>query len=288
MLTLEELLNQTAVNTTEILTKSETVVKDTPENWKPKEAVTNARLVSFKYKEKQVPYAEVKVHYAKNKANKTLAVFICPKTDGHECVMCNFGWNEYNEAKKNGSKDKSFKRFLPTTESVSLIIERDTEEKDFTGEPGYPVLKCFKFPNKVREQIDQFLGDPEYGDITHLTKGTDIKINYNQAAAKEQLLSLTVTAARSSSPIFNKKFASVESDFETFRDVYEKMMENKCNPLSRYSVLSSSEILDVLGKMSEENSDREEVESHAAANSDNSNASEADKMAQLKKELSMF
>lgn len=287
MLTLEELLAQTAVNTTELLApKEEEKKEDGPEHWKPKNEVTPSRLVSFEHEGKMVPFAEVNVHYVKNKAGKIIKVFRCPnkKKYDQDCPMCLFGWGEYKRLKDLGSKDKAFKRFLPSQESVSLFIDRETEEAEF-NKLGYPVLKCFKYPNKVKEMIEAFLKDPEYGDISHLTKGTDIKINYSEAQAKLQQLSLTVTAARSSSPIFNKKFADVEKDQATFIEVYQNMMKNACDPFSRFETLNSDQILEVMRSMSEETSDKEEVEQHSGTAENN--ASEEDKMNALKRDLAL-
>lgn len=288
MLTLEELLNQTTVNTTEVLNSNKEDKKEveTPENWKPKNATTPARIVSFLHEGKMVPYAEIEAHYVKNKSKKMLGVFVCPKKlKGQECPMCTFGWDEYNKAKKLGSKDKEFKRFLPSREYVALVIERDTEEDDF-AKTGYPILKSWKFPTKVREQIDVFLADAEYNDITHLTKGTDIKINFNKQLAEEGQLATSVTAARSSSPIFNKKYADAEKDFQTFYEVYQNMTKNACDPFGRFEVVDTDKIFDYLKRMSEETSDKKEVE-HAAEAPTDSNLSEEAKMLALQKELSM-
>lgn len=284
MLTLEQLLEQTAVKTEEFLKPKEAKKENFPHDWKPENALTNARLVSFQHQGQNVPFAEVHVHYAKDKNKKVIAVFICPKKmEGKDCPMCDFGWSEYNHAKSLNIKDQSFKRFLPSKEYVSLIIERETEEVDFHS-VGYPVLKCFKFPNKVKEQIELLLKDPDYGDITHLIQGTDIKINFSKEAADSGNLSLTVQAARTSSPIFNKKFADANSDFEAFKDAYTKMVQNQCDPFARFGRLDANGIYEVLKKMRDETSDKEEVEANVSTESD-SNASEEAKMVALQKEL---
>ncbi len=288
MLTLEQLLEQTSVNTEEFLKpkpKEDKKDQETPENWKPKNALTNARVVSTQFNGKNVPYIETHVHYVKNKSKKTIGVFLCPKRMfGKECPMCDFGWSEYNENKKLGIKSDEFKRFLPSKEYVALIIDRETEENEFST-IGHPVLKCFKFPNKVREQIDLLMVDPDYKDITNLSKGTDLKINFNKEAADAGNLSLTVRAsATAGTPIFNRKFADAEKDFDVFRDVYTKMIENKCNPLGRFNQLDSNGIFDLLKKMKEETSDKEEVEAHPV---EDVNLSEEAKMAALQKELNM-
>lgn len=282
MLTLEQLLEQTAVKTDEFLKPKEGKKENLPQDWKPENALTNARMVSFPFKGQNVPFAEVHVHYAKNKQKKVIAVFLClKKMEGKDCPMCDFGWSEYNAAKAANIKNDTFKRFLPSKEYVSLIIERETEEADFHS-VGYPVLKCFKFPNKVKDQIELLLKDPDYGDITHLIKGTDIKINFNKEAADSGNLSLTIQAARTSSPIFNKRFADASVDFETFREVYTKMLENKCDPFGRFERLDQNGIFEVLKKMRDETSDKEEVEQNAT---ENSNVSEEAKMLALQKEL---
>jgi hypothetical protein len=133
--------------------------------WKPKPGKQVVRIVPYKFSPEN-PFMELKFHYGINE--KT---YLSPDTFGRPDPIVEFS----NRLKKTGDKEdwKTGRKMEPKMRTYAPVIVR--------GEEGEGV-KFWGFGKQVYENILSIIDDPDYGDITDLTNGRDIVVEFKEAA----------------------------------------------------------------------------------------------------------
>ena len=132
--------------------------------WKPKPGKQLLRIVPYKY-EPDNPFIELKFHYNIN--NKT---YLSPDSFGRPDPIVEFS----NRLKKTGSKEdwQMGRKMEPKMRTFAPVIVR--------GEEGEGV-KFWGFGKQVYQELLSIISDPDFGDITDLTGGRDIVVEFKTA-----------------------------------------------------------------------------------------------------------
>jgi hypothetical protein len=132
--------------------------------WKPKPGKQVVRIVPYKYVPEN-PFIELKFHYNIN--NKT---YLSPDSFGRPDPIVEFA----NRLKKTGSKEdwQMGRKMEPKMRTFAPVIVR--------GEEGEGV-KFWGFGKQVYQELLSIISDPDFGDITDLTNGRDIVVEFKPA-----------------------------------------------------------------------------------------------------------
>lgn len=132
--------------------------------WKPVKGKQVVRIVPYKFNPEN-PFIELKFHYGL--AGKT---YISPDTFGRPDPVVEFA----NKLKKTGDKEdwKKGRALEPKLRTYVPIIVRGQESEG---------VKFWGFGKQVYEEILKIIDDPEYGDITDLTTGRDVTVEFTEA-----------------------------------------------------------------------------------------------------------
>lgn len=132
--------------------------------WKPS-GKHIIRIVPYKFSPEN-PFIELKFHY--NLSGKT---YISPDTFGRPDPIVEFA----NKLKKRGTKDewKQGKNLEPKLRIYTPIIVRGEESEG---------VKFWGFGKQVYEDILNIINDPDYGDITDLTNGRDVVVEFKEGS----------------------------------------------------------------------------------------------------------
>jgi gp32 DNA binding protein like len=132
--------------------------------WKPVKGKQVIRIVPYKFNPEN-PFIELKFHYGL--AGKT---YISPDTFGRPDPVVEFA----NKLKKTGDKEdwKKGRALEPKLRTYVPIIVRGQENEG---------VKFWGFGKTVYEDLLSIIDDAEYGDITDLTAGHDIVVEFKEA-----------------------------------------------------------------------------------------------------------
>ena len=132
--------------------------------WKPKPGKQVVRIVPYKY-EPDNPFIELKFHYNIN--NKT---YLSPDSFGRPDPIVEFS----NRLKKTGSKEdwQMGRKMEPKMRTFAPVIVRG---EDHEG------VKFWGFGKQVYQELLSIISDPDFGDITDLTNGRDIVVEFKTA-----------------------------------------------------------------------------------------------------------
>jgi hypothetical protein len=133
--------------------------------WKPTPGKQVVRIVPYKFCPDN-PFIELKFHY--NLGGKT---YISPDSFGRPDPIVEFA----NKLKKTGDKEdwKTGRSLEPKMRTYAPVIVRGQESEG---------VKFWGFGKQVYEEILNIINDPDYGDITDLTNGRDITVEFKEAA----------------------------------------------------------------------------------------------------------
>jgi hypothetical protein len=132
--------------------------------WKPKPGKQIVRIVPYKYQPDN-PFIELKFHYGIN--NKT---YLSPDSFNRPDPIVEFS----NRLKKTGSKEdwRTGRNMEPKMRTFAPVLVR--------GEEGEGV-RFWGFGKQVYQEILSIMADPDYGDITDLSMGKDIVVEFKTA-----------------------------------------------------------------------------------------------------------
>lgn len=135
--------------------------------WKPKEGIQNVRIVPYKFNPDS-PFIELQFYY--NLGGK------------HYLAPCTFGKPDpiqetVETLRSSGSNEEKAiaAKLVPTTRTYAPVIVRGEEDKG---------VRFWGFGVQVYKQLLKLITDPEWGDITSLTEGNDIKIEFHKVSKK--------------------------------------------------------------------------------------------------------
>ena len=132
--------------------------------WKPKPGKQVVRIVPYKYSPEN-PFIELKFHYNIN--NKT---YLSPDSFGRPDPIVEFS----NRLKKTGSKEdwQMGRKMEPKMRTFAPVIVRGEEHEG---------VKFWGFGKQVYQELLSIISDPDFGDITDLTSGRDIVVEFKTA-----------------------------------------------------------------------------------------------------------
>ena len=135
--------------------------KRTDNLWKPKPGSNQVRIVPYQH-DKDNPFLELFFHYDLGKRN-----YLSPVTYGESDPVVEFA----DKLKSTGNSDdwKLSKKLEPKMRVYVPVVVR--------GEEGDGV-KFWGFGKQVYTELLGFIADPDYGDITDLSAGRDIVVEF--------------------------------------------------------------------------------------------------------------
>ena len=136
--------------------------------WKPEEGTQVIRIVA---PEDGDPFRDYMYHYRLGTEGKT--TFISPRSFGQKDPIAEFGnklWNEGTDDSKEMAR-----KFFPRMRVFAPVVVRGEEEKG---------VRIWGFSKTTYEALLRLVIDPEYGDITDVHTGTDIRVDYGKKAGQ--------------------------------------------------------------------------------------------------------
>jgi len=152
--------------------------------WKPTEGKTEIRIVPWKDNPSN-PFIELYFHYLGNKT------YLSPTSYGNRDPIAEFA----DALASGGTKDDyaQARPFRPKLRTYIPIIVRGEESKG---------VRFYSFGKTVYTDILAIIADPDYGDITDVTSGTDLVLEYIPQEKSDTSFSKTlVRAKRNPSPL---------------------------------------------------------------------------------------
>lgn len=209
--------------------------------WKPSPGKQVVRIVPYKFNVEN-PFIELKFHYGLN--GKT---YLSPDSFNRPDPIVEFS----NKLKKSGDKEewKFGKKIEPKMRTFVPVLVR--------GEEGQGV-RFWGFGKNVYQEILSIISDPDYGDITDVTNGRDIVVEFK--TAEETGKSFPETSIRVKP---NTSTAVPPSD----KDLIAKL-SNQTNILELFPELSYDELKGVMEAWLHSSDNNEEVSPSAAASSE--------------------
>jgi hypothetical protein len=131
--------------------------------FKPEEGETTIRIVPLK-SDPTNPFIQVYFHY--NLGGKT---YLSPLTYGERDPIAEFSDALIAEGGLSKDEFKAAKRFFPTLRTYVPIVVRGKEAEG---------VKYWAFGKQIFEQLLKIMTDEEYGDITDVLTGTDLKLTF--------------------------------------------------------------------------------------------------------------
>ena len=189
------------------LNKLQTSTQRTSNLWRPEPGKNQIRLVPYQYN-KDNPFTEMYFHYNVGKRNH-----LSPTTYGEADPILEFA----ERLRNTGSSDdfKLAKQLTPKMRVYAPVIVRGQESEG---------VKLWGFGKQVYQELLQFIADPDYGDITDMTSGRDVVINFTPGdgpgnyAKTGILVKPSVTPATEDSNIADK---IINGQVDLF-DIYKK------------------------------------------------------------------
>ena len=181
--------------------------------WKPTEGKTEIRIVPWK-DNPQNPFIELYFHYLGNKTH------LSPTSYGNRDPIAEFA----DALASGGTKDDyaQARPFRPKLRTYVPIIVRGEESQG---------VRFYSFGKTVYTDILAIIADPDYGDITDVTSGTDLVLEYiPQEKSDTNFAKTMVRAKRNPSPLHTdpavvQKFLTEQPDLRAiFKEpTYEEL-----------------------------------------------------------------
>jgi hypothetical protein len=136
--------------------------------WKPQDGEQTIRILPTKDED---PFKDFYFHYNMGRHSG----FLCPNRNfGEDCPVCSFASRLWHDG---DTDDKEMaKKLFVRQRFFSAVVERD-------GKEGlkFDIPKLWGYSKTVYEDLLKYCSDEDYGDITSITEGNDIKLTYSKA-----------------------------------------------------------------------------------------------------------
>ncbi len=211
--------------------------------WKPSEGKQDIRIVPYQYQPEN-PFIELKFHY--DFMGKT---YLSPASFNKADPIVELS----DRLKKNGDKDdwRIGRDLEPKMRTFVPIIVRGKEAEG---------VKFWGFGIQVYKQLMAAMSEPEYGDITDLINGYDIRVEFVKKSGKKspdgkkEFPETTIMIKPKQKPVIDPAMAEG-------RAVLTKITTAQPNILDIYSVATYEELAAALEeKLKKQNETRESVE----------------------------
>lgn len=151
--------------------------------WKIEEGVHVVRIAPT---DDGDPFKDYSFHYNVGKN----AGFLCPKRNfGEDCPVCEFASKLWREGADGSDDRKTAKTLFPRQRFFAPVLVRGQEDKG---------VRVWGFGNRAYETLINLVLNPEYGDITDVTNGTDLDVKY-ETAKGDRFPTTTITPKRKAS-----------------------------------------------------------------------------------------
>ena len=136
--------------------------------WKPKEGLQTVRIVPYRFNPDS-PFIELKFYYKLGGKN-----YLAPCTFGKPDPIMEF----VETLRSSGvqAQRELAKKLEPKPRTYAPIIVRGEEDQG---------VKFWGFGVTVYKQLLKLITDPEWGDITSLTEGNDIRVEFHKESKKK-------------------------------------------------------------------------------------------------------
>ncbi len=184
--------------------------------WKPKEKAV-VRIVPYSHC-KENPFIELYFHYGMN--NKT---YLSPSSFGRPDPIVELATN----LKRSGSKDeyKQGKTIEPKMRVYVPVLVRGEESEG---------VKFWGFGKQVYQELLNIINDPDYGDISDLSSGRDITVEFK---TKEQtgkdFPETSVRVKPNTSPAFDPKDKALLEKVKNQKNITEIFPEPSYDDLTK-------------------------------------------------------
>jgi len=191
------------------LNKLQNTQRKTDTLWKPTPGKHQVRIVPYKFN-KDNPFIELYFHYNIN--NKT---YLSPQSFQRPDPICEFA----DKLKRMGDKEdwKAAKAMEPKLRTFVPVIVR--------GEEGEGV-RFWGFGKTVYQEILGYIADPDYGDITDPTQGSDLTVeNISAEDAGTSYPTTTLRVKPNQTPLSEDadKAKSFLDDQTAITDLYQEL-----------------------------------------------------------------
>jgi hypothetical protein len=137
--------------------------------WKPEEGEQVIRIVPT---EDGDPFKDYWFHYGVGETRG----FLCPKRNfGDDCPVCAFAsqlWNSHTNGDAGAGEEA--KKLFAKQRFFSPVVVREQHDTP----------KVWGYSKTVYEQLLNMVFDPDYGDITDVMEGNDIRLIYSKPAGR--------------------------------------------------------------------------------------------------------
>ncbi len=186
--------------------------------WKPSEGKQDIRIVPYQYQPDN-PFIELKFHY--DFAGKT---FLSPSSFNKADPIVELS----DRLKKNGDKDdwRIGRDLEPKMRTFVPIIVRGKESEG---------VKFWGFGVQVYKQLMAAMSEPDYGDITDLVNGYDIRVEFTKKSGKkspdgkQEFPETTIMIKPKQKPV-------IDTTMSNARDVLTKITTAQPNILDIFTV----------------------------------------------------
>ena len=184
--------------------------------WKPQEGTQTIRIVCPLDGD---PFRDYLYHYRLGADNNV--TFISPRTFGKTDPIAEFGnqlWNEGTEESKEMAR-----KFFPKMRVFAPVVVRGEEEKG---------IRIWGFSKTTYERLLSIVLDPEYGDVTDIHSGTDIRLDYGKKSG--QMYASTELRPNRRTSALAKSDADIDNIMSTmpnFSEIFKETTTDEANEL---------------------------------------------------------
>jgi hypothetical protein len=162
--------------------------------WKPKPDTTSIIRILPETGNMDVFWQEVGYHYPPGEGASSIMCPAFTTDEAEECAIC-----EHREASWQTDKEEARKWYTRRTYRVNILVRRKEADDDgkkydgpFVFTPGVTVF----------EQLEAIIGDDDYGDITSMQEGLDLKLT--RAGSTREDTKYSVLPAVKKTPLVGK------------------------------------------------------------------------------------
>lgn len=177
--------------------------------------------------EDKTPIKEVWLHY-----NIARQSFLCPKRNFNEsCPVCEFASSLWRE-NSNDSKELAKKMFVQQKYFSPVVVREKMDEG----------VKWWGYSKTLFEYLGKLFLNPEYGDLSDPTSGTDLVATVSQPEGKK-FPSTTVTPKRKSSKLCedSKQLKELLANVPDLMSLLDRKTEEEIKKLLDQHFLSGNE-----------------------------------------------
>ena len=184
--------------------------------WKPQEGTQTIRIVCPLDGD---PFRDYLYHYRLGADNNV--TFISPRTFGKTDPIAEFGnqlWNEGTDESKEMAR-----KFFPKLRVFAPVVVRGEEEQG---------VRLWGFSKTTYERLLNIVLDPEYGDVTDIHSGTDIRLDYGKKSG--QMYASTELRPNRRTSALAKTEAEIDNIMSTmpdFSEIFKETTTDEANEL---------------------------------------------------------